>query len=178
MRPQLCRLPAGAVSLRAGGSQVRRRPGWLRPREARFSRILASRSNRRRFLPLAGRRPTGASSCSPTTTAMSFKRLIDFTARDRHPQPLSRTGREASTKPPGGRARRDSAPTARKTPLQMGKQAFREPVLGPARREHAAHESLIRRPMLAEVPLAGLSSTFFLWQCGEPGFQPACGDHE
>ena len=32
------------------------------------------------------------------------------------------------------------------------------PVLGPARREHAAHESLISRPMLAEVPLAGLSS--------------------
>ncbi|MEI6037809.1 MAG: hypothetical protein WCQ91_07795 [Planctomycetota bacterium] len=30
--------------------------------------------------------------------------------------------------------------------------------MGPARREHAAHESLISRPMLAEVPLAGLSS--------------------
>jgi len=35
-------------------------------------------------------------------------------ARDRHPQPLTHCGREASTKRPGVRTRRDSAPTAEK----------------------------------------------------------------
>ena len=34
--------------------------------------------------------------------------------------------------------------------------------MGPPRREHATHESLISRPMLAEVPLAGLSSEWKL----------------
>ena len=51
---------------------------------------------------------------------------------------------------------------AEKTSLQRVNHAFRETVLGPARWEHAAHESLISRPMLAEVPLAGRSSRLVL----------------
>ena len=61
--------------------------------------------------PLTARRPTGANSCRCTTTAMSFKRRIDFTARDRYPRPLTPAERQATTKPSGGRTRRDSAPT-------------------------------------------------------------------
>ena len=66
-------------------------------------------------------------------TATQCRRRIDFSARDRHPQPLSRAGREASTKPPRGRTRRDSAPTVRKTPLQVVSPAFLERLLGPGR---------------------------------------------
>ena len=81
-------------------------------------------------------------------------------ARDRYPQALTPAERQvtghnkAVRRPDSERLRADAG----KTSLQRGKQAFREPVLGPARREHAAHESLSIRPMLAEVPLAGLSS--------------------
>ena len=42
-------------------------------------------------------------------------------------------GREASTKPPRGRTRRDSAPTVRKTSLQVVSPAFLERLLGPGR---------------------------------------------
>ena len=66
-------------------------------------------------------------------TATQCRRRIDFSARDRHPQPLSRAGREASTKPPRGRTQRDSAPTVRKTPLQVVSPAFLERLLGPGR---------------------------------------------
>ena len=54
-------------------------------------------------------------------------------ARDRYPQPLSPAGHEASTKPPGGRPRRDPALTVRKTPLQGVSQAFLERLWGPGR---------------------------------------------
>ena len=46
---------------------------------------------------------------------------------------------------------------ARKSPLKGGTQVFREPFLGPARRQHVAHGPLISSVMLAEVPLAGRS---------------------
>ena len=91
-------------------------------------------------------------------------------ARDRYPQPLTPAERQvtghnkAVRRPDSERLRADAG----KTSLQRGKQAFREPVLGPARREHAAHESLSIRPMLAEVPLAGLSSR------GGPNRHTAC----
>ena len=51
-----------------------RRPGWLRPREVSLSTTSANRLNRRRSLPLAGRPPTGLSSCRCTTTGTSFRR--------------------------------------------------------------------------------------------------------
>jgi hypothetical protein len=44
---------------------------------------------------------------------------------------------------------------ARKLPLKGGTQVFREPFLGPARRQHSAHRPLIGSAVLAEVPLAG-----------------------
>jgi hypothetical protein len=50
-----------------------------------------------------------------------------------YPQPLSPAGHEASTKPPGGRPRRDPALTVRKTPLQGVSQAFLERLWGPGR---------------------------------------------
>ena len=40
-----------------------RRPGWLSPREVRFSHTSAIRSSRHRCRPLVAHRPTGASSC-------------------------------------------------------------------------------------------------------------------
>ena len=40
-----------------------RRPGWLSPREVRFSHTSANRSSRHRCRPLVAHRPTGASSC-------------------------------------------------------------------------------------------------------------------
>ena len=46
----------------------------IRGQSGRSSPTSANRSNRRQSRPLADRPPTGASSSSPTTTAMSFKR--------------------------------------------------------------------------------------------------------
>ena len=46
---------------------------------------------------------------------------------------------------------------AGKTPLQLGRQAFRVPLAWTGTREHATHEPLISRTMLEEAPLAGLS---------------------
>ena len=60
-----------------------------------------------------------------------FQASPDFSARDRHSQPLSPARRGVTTKPLGGPTRRDSAPTARKTPLQGGTRAIREPFSGP-----------------------------------------------
>ena len=73
MRPQLCRLPAGAVSLRTGGSQADEgQDGFVRVK-------LDPHPPRRTAQTAASlaRRPTGANSCRPTTTVMSFKRRID-----------------------------------------------------------------------------------------------------
>ena len=91
-------------------------------------------------------------------TATQCRRRIDFSARDRHPQPLSRAGREASTKPPRGRPRRDSAPTVRKTPLQVASPAFLERLLGPGR----------RRPQLTSRSSAGNR----LRTCHWPSYPP------
>lgn len=67
--------------------------------------------------------------------------------------------REASTKPPGGRTRRDSAPTP-KNCHSGGSQAFRVPTVLDRRMRHSAHEPLLNEKitaeMPAEVPLAGL----------------------
>ena len=90
-------------------------------------------------------------------TAMSFKRRPTSCRRSisTASDPCRTLGHnKAVRRSDSERLRADAG----KTSLQRGKQAFREPVLGPARREHAAHESLISRPMLAEVRLAGLSS--------------------
>ena len=50
-----------------------RRPGWLRPREVRSSRILASRWSRRPSHRPGARPPTGASSSRRMTTAKRFR---------------------------------------------------------------------------------------------------------
>jgi hypothetical protein len=47
----------------------------------------------------------------------------------------------------------------RKTPLQRGRQAFRERLSVTRTREHATHEPLISRAMLEETQLTGLSTT-------------------
>ena len=77
-------------------------------------------------------------------------------ARDRYPQPLSPAGHEASTKPPGGRPRRDPALTVRKTPLQGVSQAFLERLWGPGR----------PRPRLTSRSSAGNRSRTCHW----PGY--------
>ena len=92
--------------------------------------------------------------------AMSFWASPDFSARDRHPQPLTAAGREVTTNPLGDATRRDSAPTREKRHFR-GEVADPETrFLGrgkPGRREQPAHESLSSRATLVEVPLTGLS---------------------
>ena len=61
-------------------------------------------------------------------------------ARDRYPQPLTRTEREASTKPSGARTRRDSAPTPEKRHFR-GKSGF--PGAGFGARETGARGSRV-----------------------------------
>ena len=61
-------------------------------------------------------------------------------ARDRYPQPLTRTEREASTKPSGARTRRDSAPTP-ETRHFRGKSGF--PGAGFGARETGARGSRV-----------------------------------
>jgi len=62
----------------------------------------------------------------------------------------------------GGRTRRDPAltPEKRHSGRGGGRRAIPEPIskpgAGPGRRKQPVHESLIRRAMLVEVPLAGL----------------------
>jgi len=83
-------------------------------------------SNRR----FASRRRPGAR--RPRRLSGTDKRA----ARDRHPQPLTGAGREVTTKPPGGRTRRDSKPTAKK-PHQGGRRAIRKPLSGPRQAREA-----------------------------------------
>ena len=81
-------------------------------------------------------------------------------ARYRYPQPLSPTGHEASTKPPGGRPRRDPAPTPEKRHFK-GKPGVPEATLGSSlgsrKTTPSAHESLISWESVADVPLTGQS---------------------
>ena len=125
MRPQLCRLPAGAVSLRTGG-----------PREARPSPTSANRSNRRQSRP-----PTDWGELVQAHDDRNVFQATDRrAARDRYPQPLTRTEREASTKPSGARTRRDSAPTPEKRHFR-GKSGF--PGAGFGARETGARGSRV-----------------------------------
>lgn len=78
-------------------------------------------------------------------------------ACDRHSPSLTAAASEAPTKPPWGRTRRASAPTPENSHSRRGRQAFQEPFVGPARRQHAARRPLMTSAMLAEVPLAELS---------------------
>ena len=59
-------------------------------------------------------------------------------ARDRHPQPLSRAGREVTTKRPGGRTRRDSALTPEKCHSRREDGRSGKRFLGSPRREQPA----------------------------------------
>ena len=90
-----------------------------RGRFGRFSPTSANRSNRLPSLPLAGRPPNGTNLSRCMTMAMSFRR---------HLTSCPRSTFTASESCP---TRRDSAPTARKTPLQGGTRAIREPFSGP-----------------------------------------------
>jgi hypothetical protein len=66
-----------------------RRPGWLRPREVSHWHISANRSNHRPSRRPVARRPTEESSCRSTFDRAIFQASPDFSARDRHPQPLT-----------------------------------------------------------------------------------------
>jgi hypothetical protein len=81
----------------------------------RDGRIIASanRSNRRQSCPPAGHPPTGATSCRCKTT-QRLSGVVRRAAHDRHPQPLTASGHGVTTRPLGGRTRRDSAPTSEK----------------------------------------------------------------
>jgi len=78
-------------------------------------------------------------------------------ACNRHPQPLTAAASQVTTKPRGRRTRRGSAPT-RENRHSKGEGRRKGQDLGRiGEREQPAHEPLISRAMLAEVPLAGLS---------------------
>ena len=100
---------AGAVSLRTEGSQVRRRPGWLRPREVRFSHISARRSNLRPLSP-ARAPPSNWGELGQVHKDVEIVQIApDFTARDRHS-----LVRAARVPPPQSGTRRRAAPTVKK----------------------------------------------------------------
>ena len=81
-----------------------------RGRSGKSSRTWANRLSHHPSHRPGARPPTGASSCRPMTIATSFKRRIDFSARDRYPQRLSGPGRKPP-KPPGTATGTRSAPT-------------------------------------------------------------------
>ena len=76
-----------------------------------------------------------------------------FTTSD----PSWAAGREVSTKPPGGRPQRDSAPTPEKH--DSGGEARRSWIrcFGTRKTGHSAHEPPISSESVTDVPLAGLS---------------------
>jgi hypothetical protein len=77
-------------------------------------------------------------------------------ARDRHPQPLSPAGREVTTKPPGGRTRRDSTPTP-------DKRHFRGKASGP--------RTACRGPGDGSTRFTSRSSAGQCWRnCHSPGY--------
>ena len=133
-----------------------RRPGWLRPREVSPSRTLANRSSLRRSRPLAGRPPTGASSCRSMTTATSF---------NRHP---TRCPRSTSTRCEADATSRlmpgsgEGLRRARKTDHSEGYRGLEiHATTSPARnrqRPARARSRLTDRTTVAKVPLTGLSS--------------------
>jgi hypothetical protein len=64
---------------------------------------------------------------------------------------------QVTTKPPGRRTRRDSAHKPENRHSRGEGRRAGEGLVRIGRREHATHEPLITRAMLAAVPLAGLS---------------------
>ena len=120
-----------------------RRPGWLRPREVRFSHTSANHSSRLPSLPLVARPPTGARSCRSMTTATSF-----------NPRPTS-CPRSTSTASDRRRTRGVEAPgTAdwdavcadeRKTPPQDNARRFGEPHPD-GRNDRSRSSRVVRQP--------------------------------
>ena len=120
-----------------------RRPGWLRPREVRFSHTSANHSSRLPPLPLVARPPTGARSCRSMTTATSF-----------NPRPTS-CPRSTSTASDRRRTRGVEAPgTAdwdavcadeRKTPPQGNARRFGEPHPD-GRNDRSRSSRVVRQP--------------------------------
>jgi hypothetical protein len=77
-----------------------------------------------------------------------FSGVTRRAARDRHPQPLTAAGRRVTTKPRGGRTRRDSAPPREKRRFRGERGRSGEPLSGPGlprnagvARSRAAHAS-------------------------------------
>ena len=103
----------------------------------------------------------------PMTIATSFNRCLTRCLRSTSAafeRCRKRGANEAAIRPDEESLSAD----ARKSPLKGGTQVFREPFLGPARRQHVAHRPLISSAMLAEVPLAGRSVSFLLKGTGSP----------
>ena len=97
-----------------------------RGRSGKSSRTWASRSSHHPSRRPGAHQPTGASSCRSMTIATSFKRRIDFSARDRYPQRLSGPGRKPP-KPPGTANWDAVCADARKPPPHGGARRCGEP---------------------------------------------------
>ena len=97
----------------------------------------------------------GARSCKPTFDRAFFQATARRAARDRHPQALNAAGREGTTKPPDSeRLRADG----KKNATSRGKPGVPGTTFWARKSARSAHESLISRAMLADMPLTGLSS--------------------
>jgi hypothetical protein len=141
------------------------RPGWLRPREVSPSRTSANRWSHRPSLPLVARRPTGASSCRPMTTAKRFR--CRPTSWPRSTSTASHRRRTRGVEASGTSDWDAVSADARKTPSQRGSHAFRERFFGARKNGPPAHEPLIIWESVATVALAGLS---FVRKIIEPPF--------
>jgi hypothetical protein len=104
-----------------------------------------------------GREPMASwSSSSPMITATQCRRRIDFSALDRHPQPLTGVGHEASKpreRPTGPR----SAPTREKRHRRGMRGVLANRLRTAETTDRAAQGQSVSRKTVAEVPLAGLS---------------------
>ncbi len=153
-------LAAPPVALPAAEPQLLSEESRSRGRSARSSRTFANRSSLRRFRPLAGRPPTGASSCRSMTTATSF---------NRHP---TRCPRSTSTRCEADATSRlmpgsgEGLRRARKTDHSEGYRGLEiHATTSPARTRQQpawAHMQLTDRTTVAKVPLTGLSSGLWL----------------
>ena len=114
-----------------------------RGRSGKSSRTWASRSSHHPSRRPGAHQPTGASSCRSMTIATSFKRRIDFSARDRYPQRLSGPGRKPP-KPPGTANWDAVCADARKPPPHGGARRCGEPTPD-CRHAHSRSSRVVRQ---------------------------------
>ena len=173
--PAARRRPAGAGSLRTGGSQAEEgQDGFSRvksaPHTPRRTTRAASRLSRSWPTDRLGRARAGPSRPRRLST------LARRAAPDRHPHPLTGVGHEAS-KPRERQTRTRSAPTREKRHRRVMHGVLVNRIRTAETTDRAAHESSVSRKTVAEVPLAGLSiihHDHYTTGCARSGSRSPC----